>query len=265
MSREQVLEGYKQTEVGVIPEDWNVVSIGTLASFTSGSGIDMTTLKAKSSDTPFPVYGGNGIAGYTSQPLIEKITVVLGRVGQKCGVAYLTEEPAWITDNALYPRFISNDIDIGFLFLALKNAGLNDFRNRNDLPLVTQSIVHAAKIVLPSSCEEQEAIASTLSDIDNLLASLNRLIAKKRNLKQATMQQLLTGKKRLPKFSTIESYQETEIGKIPSDWKVQTLLELCEKIQDGTHFSPDVDRNGDYLYITSKNIGFGFLKLNDVD
>src|SRR5262245_57269595 len=57
---------YKQTEVGMIPEDWEVVSIGSLASFTSGTGISIAALRQQSPDTPVPVYGGNGIAGYTT-------------------------------------------------------------------------------------------------------------------------------------------------------------------------------------------------------
>src|SRR5688572_28643343 len=100
----EVKAGYKQTEIGVIPEDWEVAMIGSLASFTSGMGISVASLSQQSSDTPIPVYGGNGIAGYTHRPIVHEPVVVIGRVGQKCGEVYLTEGPAWITDNALYPR-----------------------------------------------------------------------------------------------------------------------------------------------------------------
>lgn len=94
---------------------------------------------------------------------------------------------------------------------------------------------------------EQRAIAEALSDVDTLLGALDRLIAKKRDLKQAAMQQLLTGKTRLPGFS--------------AKWEVKTLLDVCQKVQDGTHFSPKLGGN-DYLYVTSKNIRFGNLDLS---
>ena len=59
-------------------------------------------------------------------------------------------------------------------------------------------------------------------------------------------------------------YKNTEVGIIPEDWEVKTLLELCLKIQDGTHFSPKIG-GSDFLYITSKNIRFGFLDTSNAD
>lgn len=70
---------------------------------------------------------------------------------------------------------------------------------------------------------EQSAIATALSDVDALLAALDRLIAKKRDLKQAAMQQLLTGQRRLPGFETKPGYKQTEMGMIPIDWDVRSL------------------------------------------
>src|SRR5262245_17105975 len=57
-------------------------------------------------------------------------------------------------------------------------------------------------------------------------------------------------------------YKQTEVGVIPEEWGVSALRSLCTKIQDGTHFSPKV-RGGDFLYVTSKNIGFGFLDVSN--
>ena len=61
-----------------------------------------------------------------------------------------------------------------------------------------------------------------------------------------------------------EEYKQTEVGLIPVDWEVKSCSDLCVKIQDGTHFSPTIGGN-DYLYITSKNIRFGFLDIRNVD
>jgi type I restriction enzyme S subunit len=204
--------GYKQTVVGVIPEDWEVVSIGDIAKFTSGSPIDVRALHGRSAEYSVPVFGGNGIAGYTRDALVPVPSVVVGRVGQKCGTVYLSEGPAWITDNALYPKHIHHPMDMRFLALALEGARLNEVRNRNDLPLITQGIVHAVRIAWPPDVSEQRAIAAALSDVDALISGLDKLIAKKRDIKQAAMQQLLTGKKRLPGFS--------------GEWEVKKLGEI---------------------------------------
>lgn len=76
---------------------------------------------------------------------------------------------------------------------------------------------------LPPTLEEQKAIAGALSDVDGLIARLEALIAKKRSLKIATMQQLLTGKTRLPGFGEGVGVKQTELGEIPEDWSAATV------------------------------------------
>ena len=248
---------FKQTEVGVIPENWEVVSIGSLASFTSGNSISVAALHQQSSDTSVPVYGGNGIAGYTTRPLVQEPVVVVGRVGQKCGEVYLTQGPAWITDNALYPRTIFRVVDIRFLALAMKAAGLNEVKNRNDLPLVTQSILHSVRIPLPPTKAEQEAIAEALSDADALIESLEQLIAKKRQIKQGAMQELLIGKKRLPGFATKSGYKQTEVGVIPEDWEVKSLGSIASIATSNTPPTRDVANYDDeFLFVSPVDLGF---------
>lgn len=212
--------GYKQTEVGVIPLDWDAVAVGNLARFTSGKGISVAALRPQSSDSPVPVFGGNGIAGYTDSPSISTPCVAVGRVGQRCGEVYLTDGPAWITDNALYPRKTLRDFDLRFFALALEAAGLNNVKNRNDLPLVTQSILHSQRLLWPPTVREQRVIAEALGDVDGLLGGLDRLIAKKRDLKQAAMQRLLTGQARLPGFH--------------GEWEVKRLGDVAEMGSGGT-------------------------------
>ena len=243
-----VRAGYKKTEVGVIPEDWEICSVGELASFSSGCGISISALSPQSSETPFPVYGGNGIAGYTVKPFVKALTVIVGRVGQKCGEVYLSTGPSWVTDNALYPRIIFKNIDIIFFSLALKAAGLNNVKNKNDLPLVTQSILHSVQIPIPPTLAEQTAIATALSDTDELIQSLEKLIAKKRAIKQGAMQELLTGKKRLPGFEG--KWEEKRLGEyllknpdyginapaVPYSDILPTYLRITDISEDGSFF-----------------------------
>ena len=69
-----------------------------------------------------------------------------------------------------------------------------------------------------------------MSDADALIESLEQLIAKKRHLKQGAMQELLTGKKRLPGFETKPGYKQTEVGVIPKDWEaVRSLESICHQ------------------------------------
>jgi type I restriction enzyme, S subunit len=207
----EVKPGYKLTETGVIPDEWDVATVGSLASFASGLGISVASLQEESADNPVPVYGGNGVAGYTRRAMLTKPSVVIGRVGQKCGEVHATAGPAWVTDNALYPSKLRRPLDIEFLALALQRAGLNDLKNRNDLPLVTQSILHSVRLPWPVEVREQHAIAEAVGDAATLLAGLDRLIAKRRDLKQAAMEQLLTGQLRLPGFA--DEWEELNVGR----------------------------------------------------
>jgi type I restriction enzyme, S subunit len=93
------------------------------------------------------------------------------------------------------------------------------------------------KLAFPNSDEEQKAIAQTLSDVDVLIAALDKLIAKKRNIKTATMQQLLTGKTRLLGFGEGKGYKKTEVGVIPEDWEVKKLGDVIKSFQNGYAFS----------------------------
>jgi type I restriction enzyme S subunit len=99
------------------------------------------------------------------------------------------------------------------------------------------------EVILPP-LPEQQAIAEVLSDVDALIAALDRLIAKKRAIKQGAMQQLLTGQIRLPGFSGRPGYKQTKVGMIPEDWEIRRLEELCSSITDGTHYTPKYVSDG---------------------
>ena len=96
---------------------------------------------------------------------------------------------------------------------------------RFQVPITTQ---RKLSLVLPP-LPEQQAIATAFSDTDALITSLDHLIAKKRDIKQATMQQLLTGKRRLPGFSKElkPTYKRTEIGMIPLEWDSYKFVQIA--------------------------------------
>ena len=96
----------------------------------------------------------------------------------------------------------------------------------NSTGVLDTKLVQSLEILLPSK-QEQRAIAEALSDIDGLLESLDVLIAKKRAIKQAAMQQLLNGRIRLTEIRSSRDapakYKRTDVGTIPEDWEVASL------------------------------------------
>lgn len=102
---------------------------------------------------------------------------------------------------------------------------------------------------------EQRRIAGVLSGVDDLIESLDDLIAKKRAVKAAAMDDLLTGRRRLPGFDTGAGTQQTEIGDIPADWEVRTLGDVSTRSQSGGTPSRGVAAywNGDLPWATVKD------------
>lgn len=154
------------------------MEVGKVAKFTSGKSIPVTTLPQIQTDVDsVPVYGGNGIAGYTSKPLtgVPVPTVVIGRVGQFCGVTCLTIGQAWITDNALYPVSIDECIDMAFLSLVLRGRQLNRGKLGEYLPLITQKVVHATLIPVPDRGTQRRAVDAVREIEDSLQRTRTRL------------------------------------------------------------------------------------------
>ena len=108
-------EPRKETEIGKIPESWEVVRLGDLVKLKSGLSRPKDMESKSNSELNVPVYGGNGILGYTGKKFSEQRLLVIGRVGAYCGCVHIAEAPNWITDNALYSeKWFNGEVSLGF-------------------------------------------------------------------------------------------------------------------------------------------------------
>lgn len=204
----EVRAGYKMTELGVIPEDWNVVPLHEICAMKSGEGITAARIDKFA---PYPCYGGNGIRGYTARFTHDGNFVLLGRQGALCGNVIGVSGKFFASEHAVVVSSLSGT-DIRFLAYVLGEMRLNRYSESSAQPGLSVSKVLMLSVATPPTLAEQTAIVAALSDVDSLLGGLDRLIAKKRALKQAAMQQLLTGQTRLPGFD--------------GEWEVRRLGEL---------------------------------------
>lgn len=128
---------------------------------------------------------------------------------------------------------------------------------------ISKAAVSQTKLFFPAKIEEQQRIANALSDVDTLIANLEKLIAKKKNIKQGAMQQLLTGKKRLPGFAPAKpTYKQTELGMIPIDWENVNIIKTCTiKARIGWQGlkSTEYLNSGDYILVTGTDFKNGFI------
>jgi type I restriction enzyme S subunit len=186
--------GYKQTEVGVIPEEWNCTTLGEMLALRRGH--DLTERQRRPGSVP--VFGSSGQNGFHDTALVSGPGVVLGRSGASYGQAHLCVEAYWPHNTCLYVTdFKSNDTKFTFYFL--KGYDFSSHNSGGAQQSLNRNFIGPLPIPLPP-LPEQQAIAGALGDADALIEALEALITKKRNLKQGAMQDLLTGTRRLPGF-----------------------------------------------------------------
>ena len=252
----EVKPGYKQTEVGVIPEDWDAKSIhdfaviktgpfGTLlkaAEYSGSNGVPLISvgeirsgfLKISEHTPRVP----ENVVRKLPQYVVRKGDIVFGRKGGVERSALIRdEEDGWFLGSDSISIRPSKQNHAEYLALQFQNHQVQNWLTQNaigtTMASLNQEILKKVTIPLPPTISEQSAIATVLSDVDSLIESLSQLIAKKRQIKQGAMKQLLTGKTRLPGFEQKAGYKQTEVGVIPEDWEVKQLGEVIEKFVGG--------------------------------
>ncbi|WP_010487494.1 restriction endonuclease subunit S [Pseudomonas sp. S9] len=197
-----VTPGYKQTEVGLIPEEWRVAAIGEITDIRVGRDLQEDKFSTFGDSTyRFPVYSntvaGLGLYGFYSTPEYEGDSLTVVGRGVGLGTAF-ARTGGYGAVGRLLVLLVGSRVNARFLATYI-NERVSIFVETGGIPQLTGVQFSKYRVALPS-LPEQRAIATALSDVDTLLDALGRLIAKKRDLKQAAMQQLLTGQTRLPGF-----------------------------------------------------------------
>lgn len=248
MSGEAIKPGYKRTEVGVIPEDWEVRQLSEHFQIYAGGDVPKSSLSQfRSESHPHPIFANalqnNGLYGFTAERRAKADSVTVTARGYLGHAEYRAEEFFPIVRLLVLEPIGS--LDAKFTAFAINERVKFAFESTG-VPQLTAPQVGKYSVAAPP-VPEQRAIAGALSDVDNLLAKLDQLIAKKRDLKQATMQQLLTGQTRLPGFS--------------GEWMVKTLFDLAERkkelFDDGDWIESEHITNAGIRLIQTGNIGVG--------
>lgn len=169
------------------------IDIGSISKFSSGTSIKVTNLPSvKSEENPIPVFGGNGIAGYTNATLTTKKNVIVGRVGQFCGKVYYTTQACWITDNALYSVTVDYErVYIEYLAIILEAANLNKAKIGNYLPLINQKVIHSTLVPLPS-LNEQKKIYEQFHNLKQALSWIEARLQSQKEFNDQSREYLLT-------------------------------------------------------------------------
>jgi type I restriction enzyme S subunit len=192
-------------------KNWREYKLKDIIILASGKTKPNDFESLPSSNKSIPILGGNGILGYTSKGNLDGERIVIGRVGEYCGITQYTNFECWVTDNALYTKKICNNSDVKFLTYLLQQINLSKLRNKSSQPLISQAPIYSLKVLLPP-LKEQEKIAEILSNCDRAIELTQKLIASKQKLKRGLMQKLLTGKVRFPEFKEQSFWKKCYLG-----------------------------------------------------
>ena len=265
LSMVEMKSGYKMTEVGVIPEDWEVKNVSESCLIKARIGWQGLKKSEYMSSGDYLLITGtdfdNGQVNWKSCAYVSKARyeqdsnikirpqdILISKDGTIGKVAYLGMIPKAGTLNSGIFVIRANDrkIDQVFLSKIFMSFYFEEFLNR----LVAGSTINHlyqkdfVKFCFPlPNSEEQVAIAAALSDVDSLISALTKKIEKKKAIRQGLMQQLLTGKKRLPGFC--------------GDWVKKKVSSVSDILRGG---SPRPIEN----YIV-KSGGVNWIKIGDVD
>ncbi len=237
-------QGYKQTELGIIPEEWEVVTVDDV--------LDMPTKTISTTSFFSKYYVGTenmyslkrGIAPYRGylpymqvreyqpndiltsniRPYLKKIWLANRYGGCSSDVIVFRVKDAKTHSPAYIYTILSDDA----FFKYSMDSAIGTKMPRGD-----KSAIKVYTFIIPKDIAEQRAIAAALSDVDGLIAALDKKIAKKRLLKQGAMQQLLTGKKRLHGFTDKWKYVALE-HLLEYEQPTKYLVQSTDYIESGT-------------------------------
>ncbi|WP_312452357.1 restriction endonuclease subunit S [Stutzerimonas nitrititolerans] len=239
----EVKPGYKQTEIGVIPEDWRVERVGDIATVSSGGTPSRTNPNYWGGDIPWitttqvdfnvireaqQYITRDGLENSAAK-MLPPGTLLLALYGQgKTRGKVSMLGVAATTNQACASISISDPVLAQFTFnyLTSQYEAIRASSNGGSQDNLSGGIVKQLQIPVPPRLE-QPKITSALSDMDALIASLDQLIAKKRDIQQATIQQLLTGQRRLPGFS--------------GEWKDGELRDVVRSLEAGVSVNSSDD------------------------
>ncbi|EPG3455165.1 restriction endonuclease subunit S [Klebsiella oxytoca] len=272
IKQETIPVGYKKTDVGIIPEDWMVMNIAKTMRLVNGYGFKPSQWKKEGlpiiriQNLNDPHASCNYFPGNVDAKFhIKKGDLLFAWSGSK-GVSFGAR--VWQGQKAILNQHIfkvipdENIVTAEFSYLVLCKVQEQVEKMAHGFK---SSFVHVKKgdlentpLPIPPK-EEQQSIANVLTNTDELITALEQLISKKKAIKTATMQQLLTGRTRLPQFAkrpngALKGCKSSEIGMIPEDWETVAMGDMGTTYGGLSGKSKNDFGSGNSLYIPFTNI-----------
>jgi len=168
----------------LLPSGWSLKSLKDITS-SFKSGFSITANNIFDDSTLYPVYGGNGLRGYTTSYTHNSAYTLIGRQGALCGNLNYVEGKSYISEHAIAVK-ANSDNDTKFLYFNFSRLNLNKLSEASAQPgLSVEKLLKLETLIPPLA--EQEKIAQALTDADNYISALEKLIEKKKQIKEGLM------------------------------------------------------------------------------
>lgn len=208
IDKNNIPQGYKNSVVGIIPEEWEVKRLGEVCvTFKSGTTITSQSIRRMGL---YPVYGGNGLRGYADSYTHDGTYILIGRQGALCGNINFVSGKTYISEHAIAVQ-PDETTSIRYLRYKLDFWNLNRFSESSAQPGLSVEKLVRYRLAIPPLAE-QKKIAEILYTWDDAIEKQSKLIDKLELRKRGLMQRLLTGKTRLPGFT--EPWKKIKLGEI---------------------------------------------------
>lgn len=238
---EDITEGYKKTEIGIIPEEWDVSEVQDAYHICNNLRFPISEKVRKGMQGQYPYYGPTKIQDYINQYRLDGEYALIGEDGDHflkwstMPMTLLATGKFNVNNHAHVIKGTLNETKWFYWYFYNKDITSVLSRQGAGRYKLNKSTLQSIKMPIPSR-DEQTAIANSLSDVVNLISSMEKLIVKKKYIKLGAMQKLLTGKERLSGFS--------------GEWKETLLGSICNKITTGKLDANAMRENAQYRFYT---------------
>ncbi|MFZ1344377.1 restriction endonuclease subunit S [Thiothrix eikelboomii] len=236
--------------------EWKKTKLGDVCDMQAGKFVRASEIKDKTADGLYPCYEGNGLRGFTETFTHNGKYSLIGRQGALCGNITLATDKFHATEHAVVviPK---EGVSTPLLYYMLIYLDLNQFATGQAQPGLSVENLEKVPLSISPEEDEQQKIADCLTSLDDLITAETQKLAALKANKKGLMQQLFPAEgETVPKLRFPEFRDAGE-------WEEKRLIDVCEKIMDGTHFSPQ-SKSGSRLYLTSKNIQNGIIDLSNI-
>jgi type I restriction enzyme S subunit len=252
---------YKKTELGNIPIDWTIKSIGEICEILDSKRKPLNKAQRVEMKGNIPYYGANGIVDYVNDYLFHEELILMAEDGGNFAeyetrpIAYKIEGHSWVNNHAHVLKPKKNYI-LDWIYYSVVNKNIIPFISGGTRAKLNQADLKKILIPIPP-LKEQQKISEILTAADKQIEKTEQLIEKTSELKKALMQQLFTA------GTGHSEFKDTIMGKIPASWKLTILEDISKFITKGStpttygfdwqdqgifFFKSDVVKNGKFVY-----------------